>query len=246
MQHKVTIRCHLSGTERIAARGAVVAVDVIRATTTAVTVVAMGRRCYPVASVEAALRVAAAVPDALLVGELSGVMPEGFHLTNSPAELALRDDKQPVVLLSSSGTQLIDKIRHYQAAYVASFRNTVATVRQLRRHGFPVTVIGAGSRGEFREEDQMCCAWIASGLMDDGYAPEDRETAELVRKWKFASPLDFLGSRSVEYLRRSNQLRDLDFILDHFDDVDCAFRIAGDQIVAASSSADALTAPPTR
>ena len=27
-----------------------------------------------------------------------------------------------------------------------------------------VAVIGAGSKGEFREEDQICCAWIAAGL----------------------------------------------------------------------------------
>jgi len=245
MERTVAIRCYPNGTECISGHRALVAVDVIRATTTAVTAVAMGRRCYPVTSVMAALQVAAAVPDALLVGELGGVVPEGFHLTNSPAELASRDDKRPVVLLSSSGTQLIDKIRHHEAAYVASFRNTAATVRQLARHGSPVTVIGAGSRGEFREEDQMCCAWIASGLINDDYVPEDRETAELVQKWESASPLDFLGSRSVEYLRRSNQLRDLDFILDHFGDIDCTFRISGAQIFSVPSPAEVFTTTET-
>jgi 2-phosphosulfolactate phosphatase len=235
MRRTVAIRCHPDGMERVAERGAVVAVDVIRATTTAVTAVAMGRRCYPVPNVTVALRAASAIPDALLVGELGGAMPEGFHMTNSPAEIALHDDRRPVILLSSSGTPLIDRVRYHDAAYVACFRNTAPTVLQLLRHGLPVTVIGAGTRGEFREEDQMCCAWIAAGLIDDGYLPEDRETEEMARKWKFASPLDFMGSRSVAYLKRSNQMRDLDFILDHFGDLDCAFRIDGDQIVRVPS-----------
>lgn len=238
MNPTVAIRCYPNGIERSASGQALVAVDVIRATTTAVTAVAMGRRCYPVTSVEAALRVAAAVPDTLLVGELGGVMPKSFHLNNSPADLAAREDRRPVVLLSSCGTQLMDEIRRSDAAYVACFRNASATARRLAVRCLPVTVIGAGNRGEFRQEDQMCCAWIASGLMDHGYVPEDCETADLVQKWKFAAPRDFLGSASVEYLRRSNQLRDLDFILDHFDDVDRACRIIGNQIVNIPPSAE--------
>src|SRR3989442_1294877 len=108
MARTVAIRCYPNGTERVSGLNAMVAVDVIRATTTAVTAVATGHRCYPVASVEAARSVLGSVPDALLVGELGGVMPEGFHLTNSPAELSSRHDERPVVLLSSCGTQLID------------------------------------------------------------------------------------------------------------------------------------------
>ena len=191
----------------------------------------MGRRCYPVATVEAAKELAKTVPDALLVGELGGVMAAGFDMTNSPAELATRTDKQPIILLSSSGTQLIDRIRRREHAFLACFRNQKATVRALARHGRSVHVIGAGTRGQFREEDQMCSAWIAAGLMDQGYTAYDRATQELVGKWKHAQKNDFLVSESVSYLRRSNQLRDLDFILSHFDDIDSSFMVIGDQVV---------------
>ena len=59
---------------------ATVAVDVIRATTTAVTCVALGRKCFPVPSVSAAHALAVHLTDPLLVGEVGGLMPEGFHL----------------------------------------------------------------------------------------------------------------------------------------------------------------------
>src|SRR5947209_16344876 len=87
---------------------AVVGIDVIRATTTAITAVAAGRRCFPVPSLEAAVPLAARLDNPLLVGELGGNMPYGFHLQNSPAEMATpRDAARPVILLSSSGTGLL-------------------------------------------------------------------------------------------------------------------------------------------
>ena len=231
MELTVAIRSYPGAAACLLLQHVLVAVDVIRATTTAVTAVAAGRRCYPVTSVEAARRAAAEVPDALLVGELGGVMPEGFHLNNSPADLAARHDHHPVVLLSSSGTQLMHEVRQSDAAFAACFRNTSATVRRVAQCRLPAVVIGAATHGELREEDQMCCAWIASGLLECGYVPADGETAHLVERWHGASPRDFLGSPSVEYLRRSDQLRDLAFILDHFDDIKYACRIAGEQVV---------------
>src|SRR5213596_2458176 len=88
---------------------AVVAIDVIRATTTATTAVALGRRCFPVPSLEAAVPLAARLESPLLIGELGGNMPYGFDLNNSPAALSLlRPDERPLILISTSGTQLLD------------------------------------------------------------------------------------------------------------------------------------------
>src|SRR6266436_4678210 len=86
---------------------AVVAVDVVRATTTAVTAAATGRRCFPAPTMDEALQLAARFPAALLAGEQSSIMPPGFNLTNSPAQVAMRADiERPLILLSSSGTRL--------------------------------------------------------------------------------------------------------------------------------------------
>ena len=231
MTRSVVIRCYQDGLHWIPESHSLVAIDVIRATTTAISAVVMGRRCYPAATLEAANELAARLPDALLVGEVGGVMPTGFHMNNSPAELERRTDAQPIILLSSSGTQLIDRIRQSTRGYVACFRNWRATVRALVAEGRSAMLIGAGTRGVFREEDQMCAAWIAAGLLDNGYFPADSSTGELVARWRCAQPGDFLTSDSVSYLRRSNQIHDLDFILSHFDDVDSAFKIVRDQIL---------------
>ena len=87
-----------------------------------------------------------------------------------------------------------------------------------------VAVIGAGSLGEFREEDQICCAWIAAGLMSKGYLPENPETAALVSRWRDAPPEACLGSRSVDFLKRTGRTADLDFILAHIDDLHVGLR----------------------
>src|ERR1700738_1319704 len=73
---------------------AIVAIDIVRATTTAITAVASGRRCFPVPTLGAALEVARGLDNPLLVGEQRGVIPAGFHLNNSPSELLVRTDIQ--------------------------------------------------------------------------------------------------------------------------------------------------------
>ena len=49
---------------------AIVAIDVIRATTTGVTGVALGRRCFPAATIEEAVPLAGELEQPLLVGEV--------------------------------------------------------------------------------------------------------------------------------------------------------------------------------
>jgi 2-phosphosulfolactate phosphatase len=237
-RRSVVIDCFPSDSNYFRQGYAVVCVDVIRATTTACTAVSSGRRCFPVTSVEMALRLRDRVANSLLVGELGGVMPPGFDLNNSPAKLAERaDDCRPVILLSSSGTQLMCQSRDCDAAYIGCFRNYQALARCLSSEHEKVAIIGAGTRGEFREEDQMCCAWIAEILCDAGYSPEDHGTADLVKSWSGLPLRAFCNGKSAEYLRKSGQLYDLEFILSHVDDVDSAYMLEAEEIVASKSKA---------
>ncbi|HEX2711528.1 MAG TPA: 2-phosphosulfolactate phosphatase [Candidatus Acidoferrales bacterium] len=211
---------------------AVVGIDVIRATTTAVTSVAAGRRCFPAASLEEAVALAKKLKNPLVVGELGGNMPFGFDMTNSPAQLALRrDTERPMILLSSSGTQVIAESAKCMAGYVACLRNTTAQVAHLADRHEKVALVGAGSRGEFREEDQLCCAWIAEGLIRSGYQPANEQTERIVERWSGAKPESILISKSVEYLRRTEQMRDLDFILSHVDDLAASFEFRDGEVV---------------
>jgi 2-phosphosulfolactate phosphatase len=212
---------------------AVVAVDVIRATTTAITAVSMGRRCYPVDSLDAALRLAGKLENALLCGEIHGEKPDGFHLNNSPSELARRTDiSRSMILLSSSGTRLIMNARECDGLYLACFRNMSSLGRRLAvsKHA-RVALLGAGSREEFREEDQICCARIGMQLFRAGYVPGDQATVGILSRWGQAEPSDCMVSRSVAYLRRTRQLADLHFILERIDDLDETFTLRNDEVV---------------
>jgi 2-phosphosulfolactate phosphatase len=232
MPGTVAVDCFPENVEKYRDGWVIVAVDVIRATTTAITGVAQGRRVFPVPTLEAVVALSATLQNPLVVGELGGNMPYGFHMTNSPAELAARTDiERPMILVSTSGTVVIHESRYCLAGYVACLRNYKAQIRYLAGRYEKIVAIGAGSRGEFREEDQQCCAWIAEGLMAEGYRALNKETEEAVARWSGAAPDAFVGSKSVEYLRRSGQLRDLDFILSHVDDLNTAFVFQNDEIV---------------
>jgi 2-phosphosulfolactate phosphatase len=245
MANTVIIDCFPESIKQYRNEYAVVAVDVIRATTTAVTAAAKGHRCFPVPSIEAALPLAARLTHPLLVGELGGNMPYGFDMTNSPAELAQRTDTlAPIILLSSSGTKLMYDAQQGAAAYTACFRNYGALGYYLGERFPHVAVIGAGTRGEFREEDQMCCAWIAEMLLDAGYIAENSFTVELVKRWRGAAPDACLPSKSVTYLRETGQLKDLAFILDHINDLNAVFRIQYDEVTMVPMGTNVLKAWP--
>ena len=213
---------------------AIVVVDVIRATTTLATARARGRRCFPAGSIEQALALAERLEAPLLAGEVGGVMPNGFALNNSPAALAARDDiHRPLVLLTTSGTRVMASARDEQTVFAASLRNWSAEVERLVNSAWRnVTLVGAETRGEFRREDQLCCAWIAAGLAESGFRCANRETDAVVERWSSADVSVIADGNSADYLRRSGQLADLDYVLDHVDDLSLTFAVDGPELAA--------------
>lgn len=228
----VVIDCFPESLPRYRTGHAVVAVDVIRATTTAVTAVAGGWRCFPVASIEAAVELGRRLEHPLLTGELGGHMPYGFHLSNSPAQLAAVTGAadRPVVLLSTSGTRVLCEASRDEAVYAACLRNYTAQAEALVADHRKVAIVGAGARGEFRIEDQLACAWIAELLIEAGYQPLGG-TAGIVERWAGAPVETIAEGNSAAYLRQTGQSCDLDFILGHVDDVPAAFRLDGGELV---------------
>ena len=211
---------------------AVVAIDVIRATTMAITAAALGRACYPVDSLDTAFRLARRLEGPLLAGEINGDMPPGFDMNNSPAELSERSDiYRSLVLLSSSGTRLIVNARGCDVLYLACFRNISSTARHLISENYArIALLGAGSRGEFREEDQICCALIGAQLVQVGYVPENEPTITVMNRWANAKASDCLHSQSVDYLKRTGQLADLRFILERIDDLAETFIVQNGEV----------------
>ena len=224
---------------------AVVAIDVIRATTMAITAAALGRACYPVDSLDAAFRLARQLEGSLLAGEIDGDMPPGFDMNNSPAEISERSDiSRPLVLLSSSGTRLIVNARGCDVLYLACFRNISWTARHLVSENYArIALLGAGSRGEFRDEDQICCALVGAQLVQLGYVPENETTITAMNRWANAKPSDCLHSRSVDYLRRTGQLADLRFILERIDDLAETFIVQNGEVVMVKPAPSLIRQP---
>ncbi len=115
--------------------------------------------------------------------------------------------------------------------YVACLRNYSAQIAYLAAHHPMVAVIGAGSRGQFREEDQLCCAWIAEGLLAAGHEALDETTTAIVKRWSGAPVDSICNGASADYLRNSEQIRDLEFILTHIDDLNEIYRFEGGQVI---------------
>lgn len=220
MKGTVLIDAFPESAARYRDRYAIVAIDVIRATTTATTAISLGRRVFPARTTDEASVIAATLKEPLLAGELGGHMPVGFDLTNSPAQISERDDiHRPMVLISSSGTQLLLSAVGAEAVYIACFRNVSAVVRHLVDRHERIAVLGAGTRGQFRREDQMACAWIAEKLMAYGYFPETEDTSRCIGRWSGKSPDEARGGRSAAYLLQSGQEEDLEFVVRHIDDL---------------------------
>lgn len=245
----LTIRPYAGTLPRAADDAVIVGVDVIRATTTAITAVASGRRCVLADSLETALERQARLAPALLAGELGGNMPYGFDLQNSPTAVLARGAAElPVVLLSTSGTGMLLAAAARSTAssngaaqpadpltLAACLRNWDAQARELvTMRPDHVVLLGAESRGEFREEDKLCCAWIAGALLDSGYRA-DAASRRVVDEWRNESVDRIREGKSATYLRDSGQVEDLEFILVHVSDLETTFEMRADEVVARSA-----------
>jgi 2-phosphosulfolactate phosphatase len=247
MKGTVIIDCFPESAERYRNGYAIVVVDVIRATTVATTAVSMGRRVFPAQTTDEAAQIAATLKDPLLVGELGGNMPYGFDITNSPVLVAQRKDcHRPMVLVSSSGTQLLLNAAGSEAVYLACLRNVSAVAQYINGRHKQIALLGAGSRGQFRREDQIGCAWVAEKLINSGYLPGTQKTSELVSRWHMVSADKIRGGKSAEYLRHSGQEQDLEFILNHIDDLDTVPFLCNGELTSVSNRIEARQPTSTR
>ncbi|MGH2874110.1 MAG: 2-phosphosulfolactate phosphatase, partial [Solirubrobacteraceae bacterium] len=169
-------------------------------------------------------------------GELGGNMPFGFHLQNSPAEMDRASElHRPVILLSTSGTGLLCAAARHARTYAACLRNVSAQARTLRERHERVLLLAGESRGEFREEDRLCCGRVARALLEAGYEPRDVLVEEIVKHWGDAPDESFMDGHSVQYLSATGQLHDAQFILHHIDDLDQTYEMRDGELVATTA-----------
>jgi len=151
-----------------------VVIDVLRASTSLITLVERGAAAIYIArSVELARAGSRGLPGALLAGEEGGLAPEGFHYGNSPVELSTADVRgRPVVFVTTNGTAAIRAVSHLGPVFIGAMRNATAVTAQAlqiaRASGADVTIVCAGREGGFGLDDAYCGGYLASRLVKQG------------------------------------------------------------------------------
>jgi 2-phosphosulfolactate phosphatase len=165
--------------------GPVVAIDVIRAFTTAAYALAAGARCiYLVQHVEEALAFKQRHPGSLAMGEDGGLMPAGFDFSNSPVGIATAPiHGVTLVQRTSAGTRGALAARSAARLWCASLVCASATARAVANSGLgaPAYVI----TGRFEDapdggsDDLLTAQYIERARLKDSLSPEQiaREVA---------------------------------------------------------------------
>lgn len=148
----------------------IVAIDVLRATTTIAAALANGaREVIPVSTVEEARRlVDGVVPRPLLAGESGNAKVAGFDLGNSPLEFDGRVRGCSVVFRTTNGTQVLSAFAGSANVYCAAFVNLHAVVRAIvSEQCEDVLLVCAGQEGRFSLEDFLCAGALVEVVTRD-------------------------------------------------------------------------------
>jgi 2-phosphosulfolactate phosphatase len=183
--HRTNIdSCHL-------AEGFVVAIDVLRAFSTAAYALAGGaREILLTGSIEQAFALRDQYPDYLLMGEANGLLIPGFDLSNSPGEIQEKDlDGRGLIQRTSAGTQGIVRSVKATSWLASSFVVASATARAIRQISpetvtFVITGLDSDrSKHEafpwFGDEDAACADYIEKLLA--GEKPDSASYLQRVR-----------------------------------------------------------------
>lgn len=154
-----------------------VVVDVLRASSTIVTLLNKGCPSVYTVSAIAAARALALEKDLLLGGERDGLTVPGFDFGNSPFELQdLNVREQSAVLTTTNGTRVIQKAAISRAVLIGCYLNARAccqrALKLAREYKAGVGIICAGERGKFVLDDALCAGYLVDTLLQIAGSPE--------------------------------------------------------------------------
>jgi 2-phosphosulfolactate phosphatase len=163
----------------------VVAIDVLRASTTITYAMKAGaREIIPVATVEQAMKIVGNLhsTSTVLCGERGGKRIEGFTLGNSPFEYteeAVRG--KSLILTTTNGAVALTKAKYARQCFVSSFVNLSATVEALsaipgiaKEH---IIILCSGHEDEFSLEDATCAGMLITRLLAR-FGPVDSSSSD--------------------------------------------------------------------
>lgn len=197
---EIRIQQGLEGLDRL--QGAVVILDIFRASNTIIALLEAGAEGVAlIAGLDQARALKAQHPDWLLLGERKGLTPPGFEGGNSPvAARGMELHGRRVILTTSAGTQALPHLSPQVAAFYGSFANAGALVEHLRRLDPPVVhflPMGLEAKEPAREDD-LAADYLARRLAGENpdFAPYHQ---------------GLLHNDGADRLRRLGQHEDLEF-----------------------------------
>lgn len=148
-------------------RGVVIAIDVLRAFSSAAYAFEAGAQSISlVSSVDDALNLKLLNPGWLVMGEVGGLPPPGFDFGNSPTQLRAQDlSGRQLAQRTSAGTQGVVRCVHAEILLAASFVVASATVQFVRKTS-PGQVTFVLTGGEKNQEDLACAEYLEALFLD--------------------------------------------------------------------------------
>ena len=200
-----------------------VVIDQIRASTTLTVLLDVGCSDLLLARTVIAARRLAATTGALLAGEHNARKPRGFDFDNSPSQLTRVDLRgRPVVLCTTNGTTILERVRTGAHVLVGALRNAracaVAADGLARGGERGIQIVCAGRNRRFVAEDAVAAGVIVARLVEilvaRGDAAELTDAAAVAVRLRDSFP-DLLtamqGSDGGATLRRTGQAEDIAF-----------------------------------
>ncbi len=180
----------LPGQRFDAAQNVCVIVDVLRASSSIVTLLERGCSAVVAApTVELARHLRTGLPDHLLCGEERGLPPHGFDYGNSPSEFSRLDlSGRSAILATANGTRVLAAIAaDSPAVLVGALLNRTAVARAAvdiaRQRGLGVAVVSSAAHGggAFVLEDALGAGAIADAALSYDPALEASDAARFAR-----------------------------------------------------------------
>ncbi|MHC2992044.1 2-phosphosulfolactate phosphatase [Pontibacter sp. HJ8] len=196
---------------------AVVAVDVLRATSTMVTAFAHGATdIIPVMQLEECR--AYAQQGCLTAAERNGIKAEGFDLGNSPfAYMHAGIKGKTIAITTTNGTRAIRLSEAAKEIVVGSFLNLQAVADHLEELQLDVIVVCAGWKGKFNLEDTLYAGALAERLQAK-FAFENDATLASLYLYHAAKEDMVTFLRQSSHVQRLENLeihKDIEFCLQH-------------------------------
>lgn len=204
---------------RCAGYDAIVCIDVLLSATTIVTALSQGRRVFAAPNPVHARWLKSRLRDALVVTDTAGGPDESIRF-GGPSWLDATERTDCSLVLVSPLAEMLAAPLPRASVYVACLRNLEATARTLAERHSRVAVLGVGDAGEVCTEDQMVASWLAARLRRRGFELEGRNTIVEVERWGAPDATLVSWSRSAERLRACGRQKDVDFVVEHVDDLD--------------------------